>query len=193
MVARVGTKSVVAYSGLYVDDASERGVAIALDPLLTSRVTSIESIGELFARHHRRLVGLAAAVTLDRSVADEIVQEAFAGLTWRIEDVRDPEAYLQRSVINLAIRVVRRREKARSAVLGPIDHVGIPEVDELWDVVAKLPVQQRAVVVLRFWDDLSQQQIASVLGIPLGSVKSTLHRALLTLKRQLGTDQRENR
>jgi DNA-directed RNA polymerase specialized sigma24 family protein len=192
MIAHSGTKSVVACSGLDVKDASEPGLAVALDPLLASPPPPGESIAELFAHHHRRLVGLAAAVTLDRSVADEIVQEAFAGLTARIHVVRNPEAYLQRSVINLAIRVVRRREKSRSAAVWPIEHVGIPEVDELWDMVATLPVRQRAVVVLRFWDDLSQQQIASVLKVPVGSVKSTLHRALLVLKQQLGTDQREN-
>ena len=174
-------------------DASEPGLAVALDPFLASLPSAGDSVAELFGRHRRRLIGLAAAVTLDRSVADEIVQEAFAGLTSRIESVRDPEAYLQRSVINLAIGVVRRRERARSVVLQPIEPSDIPDIDELWDVVAHLPVQQRAVVVLRFWEDLSQQQIASVLSIPLGSVKSTLHRALLVLKDKLQTSPKENR
>jgi RNA polymerase sigma-70 factor (ECF subfamily) len=96
-------------------------------------------------------------------------------------------------VINLAIRVVRRRELARSGVVLPIVHSAIPDIDELWDVVAGLPVQQRAVVVLRFWEDLSQQQIASVLDIPIGSVKSTLHRALLVLKNRLEAAAKENR
>ena len=189
----VGTKRVVPYSGPGVHDASEPSLAVALDPLLAPRPTGVDSVAELFGRHRRRLMGLAAAVTLDRSVADEIVQEAFAGLTSRIDAVRDPEAYLQRSVINLAIRVVRKRERARSAVVRQIEHSVIPEIDELWGLVGGLPVQQRAVVVLRFWEDLSQQQIASVLDIPLGSVKSTLHRALLALKDQLGTAVKENR
>jgi RNA polymerase sigma factor (sigma-70 family) len=174
-----------------VNDACEPGLAVTLDPLLAARPGAVDSVAELFGRHRRRLMGLAAAVTLDRSVADEIVQEAFAGLTSRIAVVRDPEAYLQRSVINLSIRVVRRRERARSVVALPLEQSAIPEIDELWDVVAGLPVQQRAVVVLRFWEDLSQKQIASVLEIPIGSVKSTLHRALLALKAQLGTAQKE--
>jgi RNA polymerase sigma factor (sigma-70 family) len=168
-----------------VEDASEPGFAATLDPLVPTPGNSVES---LFSRHHRRLMGLAAAVTLDRSVAEEIVQEAFAGLTAHIDVVRDPQAYLQRSVINLGIAVVRRREKVRSAAVTPVEHVGIAEIDELWDVVATLPVQQRAVVVLRFWEDLSQQQIASVLNMPVGSVKSTLHRALLALKQQLSSE-----
>jgi RNA polymerase sigma factor (sigma-70 family) len=174
-----------------VKDACEPALAVTLDPLLATRPATVDSVAELFGLHRRRLMGLAAAVTLDRSVADEIVQEAFAGLTPRIAVVRDPEAYLQRSVINLSIRVVRRRERARSVVARPLEQSAIPEIDELWDVVAGLPVQQRAVVVLRFWEDLSQKQIASVLEIPIGSVKSTLHRALLALKAQLGTAQKE--
>lgn len=188
MGARDGTKSIRPHSGLGVESASDPGIAVALDPLLGTRSVPTESIAELFARHHRRLMGLAAAVTLDRSIADEIVQEAFAGLTSRIAHVRDPDAYLQRSVINLGIAVVRRRERARSAPIRRVEHVGIPEVDGLWDIVASLPAQQRGVVVLRFWEDLTQQQIASVLNMPLGSVKSTLHRALLVLKQQLGTE-----
>ena len=188
MVGRGGTKSVVTHSGLDVEDVSEPGFAATLDPLLAARPRPAESVESLFTRHHRRLTGLAAAVTLDRSVADEIVQDAFAGLTAHIDVVRDPAAYLQRSVINLGIAVVRRREKARSTPENRVEHVGIPEFDDLWDVVATLPVQQRAVVVLRFWEDLSQQQIAAILNVPVGSVKSTLHRALLVLKQQLVTE-----
>lgn len=156
------------------DTAAERGGA-----------TTSASIEELYVRHARRLTGLAAAVTLDRSVAAEIVQDAFAGLAGRIADVREPEAYLQRSVVNLGIRAVRRRELARALPQRPVEHSSIPEVDELWALVSGLPVQQRAVVVLRFWEDLTQEQIASVLDIPIGSVKSTLHRALKTLKELL--------
>ena len=139
--------------------ASDPGIAVALDPLLGTRSVPTESIAELFARHHRRLMGLAAAVTLDRSIADEIVQEAFAGLTSRIAHVRDPDAYLQRSVINLGIAVVRRRERARSAPYVRVEHVGIPEVDGLWDIVASLPAQRRARIVSRVWEDLTQQQV----------------------------------
>ena len=129
-------------------------------------------LAELFAVHHRRLSGLAAAITLDRSVGDEVVQEAFAGLAERIAVVDHPIGYLQRSVINLSIHVVRQRERARAVPQRPVGQSSIPEIDEAWSLVAQLPVQQRAVVVLRFWEDLTQDQIASVLQIPLGTVKS---------------------
>jgi RNA polymerase sigma factor (sigma-70 family) len=158
---------------------------VTIDPLIHPRPIGEGELAELYRRHARRLVGLATAVTLDRSVADELVHDAFAGLAPHLSDVRDPVAYLQRSVVNLGIRVVRRRERARSLPVGPIEHPSIPEVDELWPLVSALPVRQRAVVVLRFWEDLTQDRIAEVLGIPVGSVKSTLHRALKTIKEQL--------
>ncbi len=132
-------------------------------------------------------------MTLDRSVADEVVQEAFAGLASRFETVERPEAYLQRSVINTAIHLVRRRERARLVPVRPVRHSQIPEIDDAWELVAELPVQQRAVVVLRFWEDLSVEQIASVLEIPIGTVKSTLHRALRTLKSNWPTRTEEDR
>ncbi len=158
---------------------------MTIDPLIRSRPVGEGELAELYRRHARRLVGLAMAVTLDRSAADEVVHDAFAGLARHLAEVRDPVAYLQRSVVNLGIRVVRRRERARSLPVRPIEHSAMPDVDELWPLVSALPVQQRAVVVLRFWEDLTQERIAEVLGIPVGSVKSTLHRALKTIKEQL--------
>jgi DNA-directed RNA polymerase specialized sigma24 family protein len=119
---------------------------VTIDPLIRSRPVDDGELAALYRRHARRLVGLATAVTLDRSAADEVVHDAFAGLARHLPEVRDPVAYLQRSVVNVGIRVVRRRERARSLPVGPIEHPAIPEVDELWPLVSALPVQQRAVV-----------------------------------------------
>ena len=189
-----GTKLERGYSGLDVSDISAPGTTGAIDPLLRVRASeSSDPVAELFRLHHRRLMGLAAAVTLDRSVADEVVQEAFAGLASRFETVERPEAYLQRSVINTAIHLVRQRERARAVPVRPVRHSSIPEIDDAWELVAELPAQQRAVVVLRFWEDLPQEQIASVLEIPIGTVKSTLHRALRTLKSNWPTGTEEDR
>lgn len=158
---------------------------MSIDPLIGARPADGDELAELYRRHARRLAGLASAVTLDRSVADEVVHDAFAGLAPRLADVRDPVAYLQRSVVHLGIRVVRRRERARAVPRRPIEHASIPEVGELWALVCTLPAQQRAVVVLRFWEDLTQDRIAEVLDLPVGTVKSTLHRALRTIEEQL--------
>ena len=142
-------------------------------------------LGDLYEANFDRLCGLAAAITLDRAAGPEIVQDAFAGLTGRFECVRDPVAYLQRSVVNLSIRVINRRDRARRLPMRPVGHHVSREVDELWDLVARLPPRQRAVVVLRFWEDLTYAQIAGVLDAPLGTVQSTLHRGLAKLREEI--------
>lgn len=142
-----------------------------------------DDVATLYARHQRRLCGLALAITLDRSAAEEIVNDAFLGIATRIARIDNPVAYLQRSVVNHAIDHVRRRDRARALPIEPLAPTTIPDIDEAWAMVAGLPAAQRAVVVLRFWEDLSQEQIAAALELPLGTVKSTLHRALAALRR----------
>lgn len=165
----------------------ERLVSSArLDPLLPVRAVPREvDVERLYAGHSRRLRALAASVTFDRDAADEIVHDAFAALTSHAAAVRDPVAYLQRSVINLSIDHVRRRDRARRVPLRRIEHTTIPEVDDVWDGLAGLAPRQRAVVVLRFYEDQTYEQIAATLDMPIGSVKSTLHRALTTLEELL--------
>jgi len=96
-----------------------------------------------------------------------------------------PVGYLQRSVINLSITHVRRRTRARRLPTRRIDPAMNSEIDSMWGVLEQLSARQRAVVVLRFYEDQTYEQIASTLGMSVGSVKSTLHRALSALKEQL--------
>ena len=157
------------------------------DPLLSSTyaIRSDGLIEQVYEANFERLCALSAAITLDRSIGAEIVHDAFAGLAGRIEHVDEPVPYLQRSVINLSIRAIRRRERARRLPVRPVGHQVSPEIDEMWEVVCRLPARLRAVVVLRFWEDLSYEQIADVLDIPLGTVQSRLHRALTTLREEI--------
>ena len=165
----------------------------SIDPLIQTRAEPDDRLASLYAAHRTRLVGLAAAITLDRTAADDVVQEAFVTVAARLATLERPEAYLHRVVVNASIAVVRRRARTRSLPLRPIESTAIPEIDEAWAVVADLPAQQRAVVVLRFWEDLTQEQIAEVLHIPLGTVKSTLHRALRALKATWPNQHEEDR
>jgi DNA-directed RNA polymerase specialized sigma24 family protein len=139
----------------------------------------------LFMEQRRRLVNLAAAITLDRSLAEEVVQEGLAGLQRRVGEVAAPVAYLHRSVVNNAISVIRRRRTVAQYVT-PVVAVAVnPEIDETWIAVTGLPARERAVVVLRFWLDWSEVDIAASLGWPAGTVKSTLRRALKRLKKEI--------
>ena len=174
-----------------MDIRDDQNVTVMGDPLLVQRATpsavardSVE-VEVLFIEHRRRLVNLAAAITLDRSVAEEVVQDAFAGLQRRPSGVADPVGYLHRSVVNHAISVIRRRRTAARYV-APAAAVAVnPEVDETWSAVTRLAARERAVVVLRFWLDWSEADIATSLGWPAGTVKSTLHRALKHLKKEI--------
>jgi RNA polymerase sigma factor (sigma-70 family) len=143
-------------------------------------------LDEIFRNHRRRLVSLAFAITLDAAAAEEVVQDAFVGVHERIASIDDPIGYLQRSVVNLSVSLLRRR---RFSTHRPLRHeepaASSPEIEEMWSRVIRLPVKQRAVVVLRFWEDLSIAEIARVLGRPTGSIKSTLHRALRSLREEL--------
>lgn len=155
------------------------------DPLLRrdpSRPAT--DVDRLYRAHSTRLVHLAAAITLDRALAEEAMQDAFVGLQRRGGAVLDPVGYLQRSVVNLSISVLRRRRTASRLPMPTAQVTVNPEIDETWSAVAGLHPRERAVVVLRFWLDLSEADIASSLGWPRGTVKSTLHRALDHLRKE---------
>jgi RNA polymerase sigma factor (sigma-70 family) len=156
------------------------------DPLV-GRFAAAQAIDidALFRLHHVRLTRLASAITLDRALAEEVTQDAFAGLHRRQAGVTNPEGYLQRSVVNLSIKVLRRRAVASRHPPEPPPITNVPEVDETWEAVTRLPPRQRAVVALKYWDDLSEAEISRTLGWPPGTVKSTLHRALKRLKEEL--------
>jgi len=159
---------------------------VAGDPLLAVRPgVVVIDVEALYRAHARRLIRLATAITLDRDRAEEIVQDAFAGLHRRRESVINAEAYLQRSVVNLSVKVLRRRATAKRHALALPQLSSFPEIDTTWAAVCRLPVRQRAVVALRYWEDLAEVDIAEILGWPPGTVKSTLHRALERLRKEL--------
>jgi len=136
------------------------------------------------------LVRLAFGLTGDRWTAEDIAQTALARayVSWRrVSRADDPDAYLRRILVNTSNRRFRRHRVAEQpgdppeiAVEGPAALVG--ERAALLAALRQLPPRQRAVIVLRFWDDLSDAQIAAALGCSRGTVRSQLSRALATLR-----------
>ena len=157
----------------------------SIDPLLPADRSIEPDVAALYLQHRARLIGLASAITLDRGLAEDIVHEAFAGLQRHGARINNPIGYLQRSVVNLGINVMRRRTVAARHPIPPPPLASTQEIDETWATVAALPARQRAVIVLRFWEDMTIDAIATVLQWPAGSVKSTLSRALVHLKKEL--------
>ena len=166
---------------------AERLRAVGIDPLLSAvptRSTDAE-LADLYREHAPRLIRVAAAITLNLSLAEDVTQDAFVALQRRFDTVDHPVAYLQRSVVNLSLKVLRRRKVAERHSTR-VDDVSLePEIEEAWDAVVRLPPRQRVVVALRYWNDLSEAEIVDYLGWPAGTVKSTLHRALKRLKEDI--------
>jgi RNA polymerase sigma-70 factor (sigma-E family) len=148
--------------------------------------TDIASFEDTFRTERARLVRLAHLLTGSLGVAEELVQDAFISLRARWEVVDNPAAYVRTAVVNLARSNQRRQRLERNHVASSAPpSVLPPELDETWRLIRQLPTDQRTVIVLRFYEDLSLAQIAVELDRPLGSVKSLLHRALKRLKEHM--------
>jgi RNA polymerase sigma-70 factor (sigma-E family) len=132
-------------------------------------------------------VRLAYLLTGVPSVAEDMAQDAFGRVHRQWEHVEHPSAYLRTSVVNgcHSWHRSRRSEEARLRRALPVDTAVAPErvdVVVLRDAVESLPYRQRAVVVLRYYEDLPEAEIARMLGCRPGTVKSLASRALRQLK-----------
>lgn len=142
------------------------------------------------AAHAQKLMVLALLLTRHRADAEDLLQDTFERAFSRWTRVRSPtqEAYLRRIMINLATDGFRRRAR-RPAVLVAEPAAGVHDfyaaVDDralLVHLVQQLPVRQRAIVVLRYWADLSEREIAAEMSIAPGTVKSQAAKALRHLR-----------
>ena len=143
---------------------------------------TVDDPGSLYRRAYPAAVRLAVALVDVPATAEDLVQDAFAQVWLRWDRIDNPEAYLRTCVVNLCRRELRRRRLRRRTP----DRASATTLDapacELLDVLRALPPRRRAVVVLRFYEDLSEAQIAATLGIRPGTVKATLHQALAQLR-----------
>lgn len=149
-----------------------------------------------------RLYRTVLAIAGDPATAEDALQSAFAKAyaVWsRVAAADRPEAYVRRMAVNEVLSWRRtgwwRRERTHPEVElrdpVPSPEPGVVSRQSLWDAVRALPVRQRAVVVLRYYEDLSEAQIAEVLGCSRGTVKSQASDALANLRRLSGLDLRE--
>lgn len=117
--------------------------------------------------------------------AEDVVQDAFAQLHRRFAGVENPGAYLRVAVINGAKQRFRSRDRERARLR--LVAGGEPELpnepDPLLDAVGALPYRQRAAVVLRYWSGLSDDEIAAAIGTRPATVRSLVHRAVTTLRK----------
>lgn len=160
-------------------------------------VEGVEDLAAFAAARGLALRRFAYLVCGNRSQADDLVQAAFARVIrhWpRIGGMDHPEAYLRQVVVREFL--ASRRRRASSEVLAePGDRPdpdadftsSAAERDEAWRLLATLPPKQRAVLVLRFYEDLDDAAVARLLGTSESTVRSNAARGLATLRRALGT------
>ncbi|MUH51350.1 MAG: sigma-70 family RNA polymerase sigma factor [Actinobacteria bacterium] len=140
---------------------------------------------DTYQRLYEPLCRMAFLLVDTREQAEEVVQEAFARALPRWERLTNPDAYVRASVLNGCRRVHRRRALARRR---PVSHDGLETAavtDHVIDALRRLPSPQREVVVLRFYLQSTDAEIAATLNIPIGTVKSSLSRAKTRLKEDL--------
>jgi RNA polymerase sigma-70 factor (sigma-E family) len=157
------------------------------------------AVTALYGEHYRSLVRLAALLVRDIATAEEVVQDSFVAMYGGWRRLRDHEkalSYLRQSVVNrsrsvLRHRIVVERNAPRPAPDMPSAEHGAITLLERSAVVAAvrtLPPRQREALVLRYYGDLSQAQIAGAMGISQGAVKSYLARAIIALRSVLARE-----
>jgi RNA polymerase sigma-70 factor (sigma-E family) len=173
--------------------------ANATDAPLPAPATGLapdQAVTALYQAHALGLIRLAVVMLGDRPAAEDVVQEAFCGLYRRwhaLSDTGKALSYVRSSVINGCRSVLRRRVRASAGPAGdqPVESAEAAalvseEHRQVLTAIRRLPDRQREVLVLRFYLDLGEAEIAASMQVSRGTVKSTTSRALAALGRILG-------
>ena len=153
--------------------------------------------GAIYAAHRVSLFRFAVLVAGDAQLAEEVTAEVFSRVLtrWRAGAVTDALPYLRRAIVNELRSRFRRRGHERRALQRVASRVERDEPRQttldapLMAALMRLPVRQRAVVVLRFHDDLSEAEVARAMGCSVGTVKSQASRGLAQLREMLEDEQ----
>jgi RNA polymerase sigma factor (sigma-70 family) len=139
----------------------------------------------LYHDTYDRMWRLAFLLVGDGHVAEEVVQDAFARVLERWASLDEPAAYLRTTVVNRSHDVHRRaRLVSRLALVARRETIDATP-DPLWDALGHLPAQQRTALVLRFYEDLPVRDVAALMRVREGTVKSLVHRGLERLRREI--------
>jgi RNA polymerase sigma-70 factor (sigma-E family) len=181
---------------IHVTETLVANVALGSVPV---KVDAEQALAELYTLHYKPLVRLSALLLRDIGAAEEVVQDAFIEMHkgWlRLRDTEKALSYLRQAVVNrsrsvLRHRVVVDRNAPKPAPDMPSAEHGAFALLERSAVIAalrQLPERQREAVVLRYYADMSEAQIADAMGISRGAVKSHTSRAMAALRSVLEPD-----
>ena len=178
-----------------IDVARPRAAPSGTAPGMTEPAAD-RAVTVLYQSHYVALVREATLLVGDFATAEDVVQDSFIALHrawWRVRDTSSALFYLRRSVINKSRSVLRRRAVADRHPLLPEpalpsaedSALAVVQLSSVRAALRALPVRQREVLVLRYYADLSETQIAAVMGISRGSVKIHAARARDALRAAL--------
>jgi RNA polymerase sigma-70 factor (sigma-E family) len=138
---------------------------------------------EAFCRQsYEPMVRLAFLLTSSIETAEDLVQDVLARTHRRWTSIVEPGAYVRRAVVNACNSYHRRRRRERAHPHRQPEPARL-EADELFDVLAELPSRMRAALVLRYYQDLPENDIADLLGCAPGTARSLIHRGLARLRK----------
>lgn len=149
-----------------------------------TRLTPLpDGVVGLFTSEFDGMVRLATLMVGSIDVAEDIVQDAFLAVAIRWQRIDRPGAYLRTCVVNGAYLHLRRRQhdSPLNEELAPAEEA----VDELWDVLERLPERQRLALTLTYYSGLSSKEVASALDCPVGTAKSLVFRGLRKMRKEL--------
>ncbi len=155
-----------------------------IDDIELDTVVVSEDVESAYRRLYPQLVRLAFLLVDTPEHAEEAVQDAFAKAYPKWGRVENPDAYMRTAVVHTCRTVQHRRALLRRTPAPRVDDAML-SADHVADVVRRLPLRLRQVVVLRYYLQLSDPEIAHTLGMAVGTVKSTLHRARAQMKEEL--------
>jgi RNA polymerase sigma factor (sigma-70 family) len=168
----------------------------SIRPVRPARMAAGEVLEELYRCHGVGLIRFAVTLVGDRPTAEDVVQDAFAGLHRTVHQLSDPAkalAYLRVSVVNGCRSVHRSRRRAFGSCPEPdlpvwsaeSEAMAREESRQTMQAVARLPRRAREVLAMRYYLDMQDCEIAEALGVSRGTVSSTASRALTRLARDL--------
>lgn len=156
----------------------------------------VSGLDRLYAENLDWSLRLAFLLTRDAGLAEDVAQEAFIRVAGRFAHLRRPDAfaaYFRQAIVNQSRSYFRKRRREEAAVLrlphypsAPTDST--PNADDIEAALDELPYRQRAALVLRYYEDLSEVDSAVVLGCSTRAINSLVSRALRTLRERLGGD-----
>ena len=143
-----------------------------------------EVLDRLYRTEYTGMVRLAYTLVGSNAEAEDLVQDSFVEVARRLDEIRQPGAYLRSAVVSRCRSVLRRRRVI--ALHPPEPPAGLAsDAGELWDVLGKLPEDQRIVVVLKYYGGYRASEIASIVDMPGATVRSHLRRGLKALREEL--------